>query len=331
MRRAQRVSMDCLNRALPSRAELLAALEDGPQGTRALRRTLEAEPFATSSIMLVEGLTQCVSHFRPERHAALVDAVLSLHWHQRPKLSPAMPRAVLHFVQELVSAAPAFLRQCIGALVQSFLPTEGEEPEEGASDGEVDEVSPLVHIALDGILRACPIATDFVFDALKAAFPHKRRDARAHVVYVRHCLAVLRYSPALLKRAVGLLVARMVELDVEIALQQRHLEENEEEEEEDEPIFEVRMAIASTAHHLRKPNFQCRGSHGPYVHTTQAGHRPEPFSCSDVGGNQAEELWLASPNALPTGACDAVEYIDMQAEPVRWKEVCIIECTYEMI
>jgi RNA polymerase I-specific transcription initiation factor RRN3 len=151
-----------------------------------------------------------------------------------------MARAVLHFVQELVSAAPAFLRQCIAALVNSFLPAEGDEPEKDEALTGKDEVSALVHVALESILRACPVATDYVFGSLKATFPHKRREAVAHAVYVRHCIAVLRYSPALMKRVVGLLVARMVELDVEIALQQRHLEDAAEEEEDyDEPIFEV--------------------------------------------------------------------------------------------
>lgn len=191
--------------------------------TQPLLHVLQAEPSSSGSIVLVEGLTQCVSHFRPDRHASLVDAVLSLHWQQRPKLSLAMPRAVVRFVQELVSAAPAFLPQCVTALIRTMLPPEADEPERdgGAAAGEpADQVSPLVHAALDGILRGCPVATDYVFDALRAAFPHKRREARAHAAFTRHCLAVLRYSPALTKRVVGLLVARMVELDVEIALQQ---------------------------------------------------------------------------------------------------------------
>jgi RNA polymerase I-specific transcription initiation factor RRN3 len=151
-----------------------------------------------------------------------------------------MARAVLHFVQELVSAAPAFLHQCITALVQSFLPAEGDEAENVEVLGGGEVVTALIHATLESILRACPVATDYVFDSLKATFPHKRREAVAHVVYVRHCIAVLRYSPALMKRVVGLLIARMVELDVEIALQQRHLEDAaEEEDDDDEPIFEV--------------------------------------------------------------------------------------------
>ena len=140
--------------------------------------------------------------------------------------------------RELVSATPSFLRQCIAVLTQSFLPAESDEADKQASSKEADEVGPIVHEALEGILKSCPIATDYVFDALKVSFPHKRRDAVAHVAYVAHCIAVLRYSPALLKRVVGLIIARMVELDVEIALQQRQLEDAEAEE-EDDPIFEV--------------------------------------------------------------------------------------------
>ncbi|EOD10016.1 hypothetical protein EMIHUDRAFT_452776 [Emiliania huxleyi CCMP1516] len=199
--------------ATMGRAELVSALGD-EQGSRGLRQRLLAAPSAASSAALVGGLAQCVSSFRPDRHALLVDAVLSLHWRSFQRPLPSMPAVVLQFVEELVSAAPAFLRQCISALTHSFLPT------------------------LAALLRGCPMGTDFVFESLRTTFPHKRRDAHAHVTFLRHCLAVLRYSPALLKRVVGLLVARMVELDVEIALQQRHLEEAEGEE-DDEPIFEV--------------------------------------------------------------------------------------------
>lgn len=238
--RCRRRTREMAGLSTPRRSELVQALDGGSQGTKALRTALQAEPGATSSIMLVEGLTQVVSCFRPEWHAALVDAVLSLHWQQRSGLPVTMARAVLHFVQELVSAAPAFLRQCIAALVHSFLPVEGDEPENGEALGGRDEVSALVHVALESILCACPVATDYVFESLKTTFPHKRREALAHAVYVRHCIAILRYSPALMKRVVGLLVARMVELDVEIALQQRHLEDAaEEEDDDDEPIFEV--------------------------------------------------------------------------------------------
>jgi len=221
------------------RAELVSALGD-EQGSRGLRQRLLAAPSAASSAALVGGLAQCVSSFRPDRHALLVDAVLSLHWRSFQRPLPSMPAVVLQFVEELVSAAPAFLRQCISALTHSFLPVEGDEAGDGGGEdvGAEASTAALVHKTLAALLRGCPMGTDFVFESLRTTFPHKRRDAHAHVTFLRHCLAVLRYSPALLKRVVGLLVARMVELDVEIALQQRHLEEAEGEE-DDEPIFEV--------------------------------------------------------------------------------------------
>lgn len=185
---------------------------------------------SAASAHALRALSLCTRSLLSEKHTKLVCAVLSLPWQDERS---ALAEPVLSFMQELVCAAPCFLRQCIDALIQSFL--QPAQPE-GASRSWV---APRVHETLAAILRSCPLATGFIFESLREHFPHKRRDTEAHTEFLRQTLALLRYAPALQPRVMQLLVVRMVDIDVEIALQQRQLEEEAEAAEEEDAIFDV--------------------------------------------------------------------------------------------
>ena len=229
---------------------------DGAQYTALLRQLSAAEPAAAVQILQV--LAQCASCVQPDMHARLVEVVLRLRWREDQTLA----EATLGFVQELTSATPGFLRPCVDALVRSFLPEEKREsPRRSARDHAVAMgsgaaaaasapalppawLAPRVHKALQGILRACPLATTQLFACLKEHFPHRRRDLLCHREYLTHTLHAACYANAVLPRLMQMLVERLVELDVELTLQQRELEEGEAEDDE---IFEVDVTVTSSA------------------------------------------------------------------------------------
>lgn len=164
-----------------------------------------------------------------EHHAKLVEAVLRLRWRERAELADA----TLEFVQQLVSAQPTFVQPCMDALVFSFLAPETSE----GSAAPAPWLAPRVHATVQGLLHSCPLGITCLFASLKNHFPHRRRDALCHTAYLEAALEVARYAPPLLAQIVQLIVERFVEIDVEITLQQKQIEDGADDE-----MFEVDMA-----------------------------------------------------------------------------------------
>lgn len=80
-------------------------------------------------------------------------------------------------------------------------------------------------------------------------FPHSRRNTKCHSHFLANTLKLLTYAPALRPRAIHLIIERFVDLDVQIALQQRLLEEAVEEDADS--IFEVELGD-TTAEEIAK-------------------------------------------------------------------------------
>ena len=115
------------------------------------------DPHSASRLLAIGGadavrqLSQAVSALRPQEHDSIVDAVLRQPWRE----SESLCNAVLEFVQELVSAVPAFVAVCVDALIRSFLPAKAAA---AAIEADLSHLLlPRVHEALRGVLRACPL------------------------------------------------------------------------------------------------------------------------------------------------------------------------------
>jgi hypothetical protein len=110
------------------------------------------------AVQFLRALSLCASSMNVEMHTELVEAILRLQWQEDELLASA----VCEFVQDLVTASAGFLRTCLGALIESFLPPEGAHSipwvEEGSgAPGSAERASIHVHTALQGILGACPL------------------------------------------------------------------------------------------------------------------------------------------------------------------------------
>eukprot|EP00316_Scyphosphaera_apsteinii_P020057 CAMPEP_0119312272 /NCGR_PEP_ID=MMETSP1333-20130426/25715_1 /TAXON_ID=418940 /ORGANISM="Scyphosphaera apsteinii, Strain RCC1455" /LENGTH=620 /DNA_ID=CAMNT_0007316869 /DNA_START=19 /DNA_END=1878 /DNA_ORIENTATION=+ len=210
-------------------------LTQTPKRIQDLQLQLNIPTSVAATVSFLEDLSQCAGHFRPDSHALLVSTVLALPWQDQEHESECLADVVLQFIQDVVSASPAFLCQSVAVLIKSFL--QPKTVDQDTSQLSWTWTAPRVHRTLRGLLRTCPLATTPMFQALKENFPHKRRDADAHIVYFKQMLAVLQYVPALLPRIIQLVVIRLVDLDVDITVQQSQLEETAEEE--DAAIFAV--------------------------------------------------------------------------------------------
>lgn len=217
----------------------LADEMDGPQFTAA---TLSQNPAAVAREIATWSSADAVSRLKaigvrciqPTVHGALIDTVLNLPWRR----SDSLCAAVLDFSLELVSAVPSFNKVVIDSLVTSWL------PQKAATDhAQAEELSATtlarVHETLRGILRVTPLAISNLFSAVKEHLPHRRRELSHHVGFLRELLEMLNYCYPLRSRVVHLLVERLVDLDVQIAMQIRALEEAADNEDEDDTIFEV--------------------------------------------------------------------------------------------
>lgn len=73
-----------------------------------------------------------------------------------------------------------------------------------------------VHLALKYILGLIPTGATSLFPLLAKEFPHKRESIYAHTVYVKNILRVLEYAPVLRTQILGLVIDRIIQVDVSI-------------------------------------------------------------------------------------------------------------------
>jgi len=78
------------------------------------------------------------------------------------------------------------------------------------------------------LLLLVPTGLPALFEALKAAFPHRRQGVGMHRAYTRRLLRLAQALPALEDRLLSIVVDRMVEIDVEISIHDVDEDQNRE-------------------------------------------------------------------------------------------------------
>ena len=147
----------------------------------------------------VLALCACVRVLDPQQHASLVLAVMRLPWLE----ADALASAVLEFVQDLVSAVPAFIKICVDALISSFLPNDKLPASSALTKPASAAILPRVHEALRGVLRACPLGIGCALPDPQTSIPP------AHVEPPRHSPALNGLTCILLLCAPNLHVVRL--------------------------------------------------------------------------------------------------------------------------
>ncbi|KAJ4458266.1 putative RNA polymerase I-specific transcription initiation factor RRN3 [Paratrimastix pyriformis] len=111
----------------------------------------------------------------------------------------------------LASYSGAYIIPLFKKLVAKFTPTSSaaQNPETGKKLQEV-------HTTIEHILHLVPSSNAPLFDILADAFPHRRIDLETQRFFLSNLLSVCTYSPILHDRIVGLIVDRLLEIDVEL-------------------------------------------------------------------------------------------------------------------
>ena len=104
----------------------------------------------------------------------------------------------------LASAQASWTTECLDALVINLV------------QGRTDQIFTRVHNTLASLITLVPTAIKPLFDQLRHHFPFFGRDIEVHAIYVANLLKVSSYAPVLREKILGLLVDRMVDIDVQI-------------------------------------------------------------------------------------------------------------------
>ncbi|KAG0236688.1 hypothetical protein BGW42_002850 [Actinomortierella wolfii] len=134
----------------------------------------------------------------------------------------------------IVSAHPIYLSLVLSMLVGRFR-------HRSISRSSEHNINPQqqfnrVHQALKYILDLIPTASTTLFPLLVSEFPHKRESYGAHMSYVKNILRVLDYAPVLRSQVLGVVIDRIIQIDVEIQVELEELEDSDTE-----LVFEVEL------------------------------------------------------------------------------------------
>ena len=107
--------------------------------------------------------------------------------------------------------------------------------EEDNESGEEDQIAKKIrlqhlHDTIRRILRVTPLGCGILLNILIELFPQRSRDVRLQTEFARESLRVGEYVPVLRDKLLGIIIERLLDLDVSLAIemesQQRLLEEN---------------------------------------------------------------------------------------------------------
>lgn len=195
-----------------------------------LRRAFASKPTApdaTSSSQLqylLIALTQQISLL--ETHSiSLVRTILSMNWLGR---TAAFVNIYTRFLGSLVSSHAEYSTIVIQMLVQHMnllnssvgrLPNLEIVPR--------DEIYARVHAAMSWVLELVPFAKESLVAIVVSEFPHKSEKALAQTTYTENLLKLTTYVPEVEAGVLGIIIEKMLSIDVEIQVDLGDLEDAE--------------------------------------------------------------------------------------------------------
>lgn len=160
-----------------------------------------------------------------QTHRKLVQAVIHIAWIGRGE---AFVKAYLRFLGYLISAQPAYLSSVTSSLVNYWT---GKVTSTVAISTKLSsqEMQDRTHVALEYLLSLVPTAPSNLFPIFVKAFPHKSQRLDEQTTYLMNLLRMIGYAPALRNRILGVVIDRILQIDVEIQVELEELDEEEEE------------------------------------------------------------------------------------------------------
>lgn len=192
-----------------------------------LRRGFASKPTApdaTSSAQLqhlLVALTHQISLL--DGHSiSLVKTIISMNWLGR---SMTFVQVYTRFLGGLVSSHAEYSTMVIQMLVQHMTLLHhslGRIPNH--VDVSRDEMYSRVHAALSYVLELVPFAKESLIAVVVAEFPHKSEKVLAQTVYIENLLKMTTYVPSIEGMTLGVIIEKIISIDVEIQVDLDDLE-----------------------------------------------------------------------------------------------------------
>ncbi|XP_023296481.2 RNA polymerase I-specific transcription initiation factor RRN3 [Lucilia cuprina] len=190
-----------------------------------------------------------VIHQLSPKFSPLVEALLSITWIKR---SAECRKAYGDFCLGMVVAHNKYLEFAIEKLIKLWIPTESNSDHwyNDKPSKEMQEELQAIHVILERILNAIPMAFDATLTVIEALFPYYKRPTYSVVGYVHNLLQLLEYKPMFSEYVIQLIMQRLVILDVHAPrseIEELESDDESEDEEEDPEMFEMDDCEKDTA------------------------------------------------------------------------------------
>ncbi|KAF9580611.1 hypothetical protein BGW38_002672 [Lunasporangiospora selenospora] len=187
--------------------------------------TTKPAPLSSAKLLQwTQALSQCISLF-DKSCSALIDAMLQLDWISQ---DDNFVQYYLTFMGNVVSAHAFYVIPVQSMLVKK-LSSRAYRPSGESSAALRQRHYDRAHQALKYILGLIPTGRTSLFPLLAAEFPHKRESINAQTTFVKNILRVLDYAPDLRAQILGVVIDRIIQIDVEIQVELEELEDSDTE------------------------------------------------------------------------------------------------------
>ncbi|KAG0222048.1 hypothetical protein BGX31_009387 [Mortierella sp. GBA43] len=171
----------------------------------------------------IQAMSQCIS-LLDKSCTALIDAMLQIDWIYQ---DDAFVQYYMSFLGNVVSAHAFYVVPVQSMLVKKF--TIRFKSAQNVLMISRECQFDRVHKVLKYILDLIPTGPTSLFPLLASEFPHKRESIGVHTMYVKNILRVLDYAPVLRAQILGVIIDKIIQIDVEIQVELEELEDSDTE------------------------------------------------------------------------------------------------------
>ncbi|KAM7352486.1 RNA polymerase I-specific transcription initiation factor RRN3 homolog Tif-IA [Cochliomyia hominivorax] len=175
------------------------------------------------------------------KFSSLVEALLALSWTQR---SVECRKAYCDFCLGMLVAHNKYLEFGIEKIIKLWIPAESNSDKWLLDKPSPEQENELlaIHLLLERILNAIPMAFDATLMAIETLFPYYKRPTYMVVGYVHNLLKLLEYKPIFTDYVIQLIMQKLVILDVHAprsAIEELESDDEDDDEEEEPEMFEM--------------------------------------------------------------------------------------------
>mmetsp|Transcript_5919 Transcript_5919/g.9623 ORF Transcript_5919/g.9623 Transcript_5919/m.9623 type:complete len:656 (-) Transcript_5919:147-2114(-) len=162
---------------------------------------------------------------KPQMYRELIQSLYTFDWNMEDRVVVAY----INLLGQVVSSNPIFLIPSLQMLVKNFLPSQTLVDEFSAITDVVakslwtnkfQEKQSRIHRTIQNIIHVVPTAQLELFPIAQEYFPHKRHHVLMQTEYIAQLLVLCTNFPSLQLKILDIIVAKCLEIDVEIVIEE---------------------------------------------------------------------------------------------------------------